>query len=129
MKSLSIILAGLLLLTTTARISHAAPKGTPKQPRAEKVKAGVAKLGTGEQARVEVKLHDGTKVRGYVREAGADNFVIIDRKTGSATTVAYNQVSSLGGVGMGTGTKVLIGLTAAAAVLLTLALIGLHYSD
>jgi hypothetical protein len=129
MKSLSILLAGLLLMTTSAPLSQAGPKGKQAPGRAEQVKAGVARLGVGEAARVEVRLHDGTKLRGYVKEAGADGFVVVDRKTGAETPVAYEQVRQLGGQGMSTGVKVAIGFGVAAVVLLSLALIGLHYAD
>ena len=129
MKSLSIFVACLLLFTATARVSDAAPYEPQPRSRAEKVREGVAKLGVGESARVEVKLLDGTKLRGYVKEAGADGFVVVDRKTGAATSVSYAQVSKLGGRGMSNGTKVVIVLGVAAVTLLSLALIGLHHAD
>lgn len=97
--------------------------------RAEKVKAGVRKLGAGESARVNLKLRDGARLKGYVREAGEDSFVVVDRKTGAATTVSYEQVSQVKGDGLSTGAKIGIGFGIAAAVLGTLALIGLSLSD
>jgi hypothetical protein len=36
------------------------------------VKEGIHKLGTGLDARIEVKLRDKTKLKGYVSEAGED---------------------------------------------------------
>lgn len=129
MKTISVLIACLLLVTSAAPRTSAAPKGGQARPRAEKVKAGVAKLGVGESARVEVKLLDGSKLRGHIGEAGSDGFVVVDRKTGAATPVKYEEVRQLGGVGMSTGTKVAIGLGVAAVTLLTLALIGLHYAD
>ena len=129
MKSLSVMLIVLLLSTTCVRASHAGPQQGQSGSRAEKVKAGLRKLGVGESARVEVKLRDGSKLKGYIREAGEDGFVVVDRKTGEARAVTYEQVDKLKGKGLSTGTKVAIGFGIAAAVLGTLALIGLHYSD
>src|SRR5205085_7714280 len=58
-----------------------------KAAPAAKVKAGIARLGTGPQARVEVKLRDGTRLKGYVSELGDDHFVLMDSKTGTPVAV------------------------------------------
>ena len=89
MKSLSIVLIGLLFWTTCARASYAGPKQGRSGRRAEKVKLSLGKLGVGESARVEVKLRDGTRLKGYIREAGEDGFVVVDRKTGEASVVTF----------------------------------------
>ncbi len=61
-----------------------------KQVRAiEQVRENVRKLGTGEAARVEVKLLDGRKIKGYIGEADEDSFVVVEAKTSAATTVDY----------------------------------------
>jgi hypothetical protein len=65
------------------------------QARTQKVKEGIAKLGTGEDARVQLTLRDGRKLKGYIREAGQDTFVVVDQKTGTATTVAYPEVKEM----------------------------------
>ena len=46
-----------------------------------KVKTDVAARGTGKNKRVEVKKKDGTKLKGYVSQAGEDSFTLIDSKT------------------------------------------------
>lgn len=91
-KLTALALAGLLLQMAYAR--PAAAKTRPEQDArlAEKVKAGVAKLGTGPDARIEVRLQDGTKLKGYVSEARDDGFAVTDPKTGTATQIAYPQV-------------------------------------
>ena len=78
------MLMGLLLWTTCARASYAGPTQGQSGRRAEQVKSSLGKLGVGESARVEVKLRDGTRLKGYIREAGEDSFVVVDRKTGRA---------------------------------------------
>ena len=64
-------------MTTYGRFS-----GDHRGRFAEKVKAGIGKLGTGTDARIEVKLRDKTKLKGYVSESVEDSFVIVDEKTG-----------------------------------------------
>ena len=57
-----------------------------------KVKQQVAKIGTGPDAKIEVKLKDGTKVKGFVSEIGNDHFVVTDPKTNAEIPVQYPQV-------------------------------------
>src|SRR5438067_2261831 len=75
---------------------------------AEKVKAAISKLGTGPAARVEVKLKDRTKLKGYVSELNDYHFVVTDDKTGIATAVAYPQVKQVKGNNLSTGAKIAI---------------------
>ena len=77
---------------------------------AEKVKANIAKLGTGKDARVEVKLKDGTKLKGYVSKIDDESFVVTDAKTGTETTVLYPQTKQIKGNNLNTGAKIAIGI-------------------
>lgn len=61
----------------------------------DKVKAKVAKLGVGEKAKATVILKDGTKRKGYIGQAGGDDFVLRDRKTDSPTTIRYSDVTKV----------------------------------
>ncbi|HEX8686112.1 MAG TPA: hypothetical protein VF654_06405, partial [Pyrinomonadaceae bacterium] len=63
---------------------------------AAKVKAAVAKLGVGERARVGVMLRDRTKVKGHVKEAREDDFVVV-KKDGTEVAVPYAQVRLFSG--------------------------------
>jgi hypothetical protein len=72
--------------------SAQAPNG---QELARKIKAKVEKIGIGTKARVEVKLVGGDKVKGYISEARADDFVVTDKKTGGVTTIAYAQAKQV----------------------------------
>ena len=89
---------------------------------AERARATVAKLGTGEKAKVEVKLPDDTKVKGYVSEAGADSFEIVDAQTGATRAFNYADVAQVKkrGGGLSTTTKALIWGGVAAGVAITL---------
>ena len=73
---------------------------------AAKVKADIAKLGTGPEARIEVKLRDKTKLKGYVGEAGEDSFVIVDDRTGTHARVPYPQVKQAKGRNNLSGDKI-----------------------
>lgn len=57
-----------------------------------KIKQKIAKMGTGPDAKIEVKLKDGKKLQGYVSEIGTDHFVVTDPKTKTETPVPYPQV-------------------------------------
>ncbi len=96
-RILCLALAGLLVnLAAGASPVRAASKEEKQARFAEQVKEGIAKLGTGTDARVEVRLRDKTKLKGYVSKIGEDDFAITDGKTGAATTVSYAQVEKLG---------------------------------
>ena len=97
-KSLSLALAGALIFTLVGAPSVSAKSKAEKEAaRAEKAKAGVAKLGVGKDARIAVRLRDKTRVSGYVSRADEDSFVITDIKTGTATEVAYTDVTQAKG--------------------------------
>ena len=95
-----------------------------KQARsAAKVKQKISELGTGKNARVEVQLKDGTKLKGYVSEIKDDSFVVIGSESGAVTPIAYSQVKRLKGRGLSTGAKILVWLGVTAGVLLLIDLI------
>jgi hypothetical protein len=118
-KLMSTALAALLLLTPLGVKPVVASGKAEKQAKlAEKVKAGVLKLGVGKEARITVKLRDKTKLAGYVSEVREDSFVITDLNTGTATTVAYPEVAQVKGHHLSKGAKIaIIGLSVAVAVL------------
>jgi hypothetical protein len=83
---------------------------------AQKVKARVTKLGSGPDAKVEVKLKDGRKLKGYVSQINEDGFVVID-KTGVSTEIPYPQTKQVKGHNLSTGVKIGIGIGIAILVL------------
>ena len=112
-KVLSLVLTGFLMNAFAIGSSYA--RSQDNQARnIERVKENVRKLGVGEDARVEVKLQDGRKLKGYIRDAGEDSFTVMDSKSGSATTVEYSQVKELKGANRLTAAKV--GVTIAKGV-------------
>jgi len=83
----------------------------------EQVKAEVFKRGTGEKAKVKVKLRDGSEVRGYISKTKEDSFELHD-KTGKNLTLAYADVISVRKLGLSKGAKIGIGVGVAAAAFL-----------
>jgi hypothetical protein len=94
---LSIILAVLLIYTTSAEPAFAQSAMGQQASFVEQVEQNIQRLGVGQEARVRVKLHDGTVLAGYVSQAGADSFTLIERRTNAPTTVQYTQVKQISG--------------------------------
>jgi hypothetical protein len=116
-KLLSLSLVALLTNLADMPSAYASSKEEKHARFAEKVKVSVLKLGSGEAARVKVKLRDKTKLEGYISDAGREAFTVTNPKTGVVTTVAYPQVKSVRGHNLSTGAKVAIGVGVAAAVI------------
>ncbi len=110
----------LITLLTQMLFVHSTFAGNKEEKFAEKVKAEVAKLGTGTDAKIKLKLKDGTKIKGYIMEANENQFVVMNAKTGQAVPVAYLQVGQAKGNNLSTGTIVLLGFAAFIVVLIVL---------
>lgn len=108
-KLISLALA-LLLAHVGAAAASAKTKAEKEAKRAEKVRRAVLSLGTGERARVKVGLRDGTRLEGYVADAGDSSFTVVSMRTGAATAVAYPQVGKVKGHNLSTGAKIAIGV-------------------
>jgi hypothetical protein len=87
----------------------------------EKIKTKIIRLGVGEKARAHIKLRNGQKLKGYISNAGENDFALTDNKTARTTTIAYSDVAVVSKPGMSKRTKIIIGVTigvvAAAAIL------------
>ena len=84
--------------------------------KAAKVRSKVESLGV--HTRVEVKLHDKTKLRGQISGTDADSFYV-DNLAGEKTKVLYSEVSEVKKEGGGWSTKHWIILGSVAGGLLT----------
>ena len=80
-RIVAIILAGSVLLIYGVQPAFAKSKEDKQAQLTERVKSGISKLGVGQDARVEVKLHDRTKLIGYISEVKNESFTITDPKT------------------------------------------------
>jgi hypothetical protein len=93
-KYLTCLMASVLFVVSLS-LPIAAKQGNTEGITVDKVKAKVAKLGVGEKAKATVILKDGTKRKGYIGQAGSDDFVLRDRKTDSPTTIRYSDVAKI----------------------------------
>ncbi len=116
--TLSILLAHLIYLPAVA-----ASLSTKEDRQVEKLKAGILKLGTGQEALIKVRLRNNTRLSGYISEVREDSFVVVNAKTGEPTVVAYSQVAQAKGHNLSSKAKLAITL-AAVAVIAILILIG-----
>lgn len=110
-KILSLVLVGLLFNAAGASSVYACSKEEKEAHFAERVREGISRLGTGAEARVEVKLRNKMKLKGYVGEANTEYFTVVDAD-GGATRIAYPQVKQVKGNNLSEGIKVAIGLGA-----------------
>jgi hypothetical protein len=78
----------------------------------------IEKLGVGANARVEVKLLDGTKLKGYVSAKDQGSFTVTDRQTGASSVVRYSEVSEVKKPGgrFSTNSWIILGSVVAGAV-------------
>ncbi len=100
-----------LLATTTGLQLVSAQSSTDAV--AAKARAKVASLGPN--AKVEVKLQDSTKLKGYISANEQDSFAVRDSQTGSTTTVRYADVAEVKKSGSGFSTKWIVISAAAVA--------------
>ncbi len=112
-KSIAHFLVGAFFFSFIGVPSIAAKSKEEKAAEfAAKVKTEIAKLGTGPDARIEVKLRDKTKLKGYVSKVGDDSFALTDPNTGAETNVPYPSVTKATGANMPTGAKIAVGVLA-----------------
>jgi hypothetical protein len=116
-KLISLCLVAFLINLAGVTPAYAVSKEEKQARFVEKVKASVLKLGTGETARIKIKLRDNTKLKGYIGAADDEGFTVRDSKTGMATTITYSQVKSVQGHNLSTGAKIAIGVGIAAAII------------
>jgi hypothetical protein len=123
-RTLSTMLSGALIVTTFGILQAGAQTanpsaGTENAQIIDKTRAKVERIGIGQDARVEVKLRDNTRVKGYISAASQDSFSVTDRKTGAVQTIAYSdavEVKKHKG-GLSTRSWIIIGGVAAAIVI------------
>ena len=113
---LALTLSGLLVHLAAAGPATAQSRGAGEAKRVEEVRAKIGSLGTGESARVRVILRDRKRVRGYVREAGAEDFVVVDPRTGVITTIPYAQVKKVNPRELSRAANIALGLAIGAGI-------------
>ena len=93
-RIIAIMLAAAVVFTALG-LQAVSARGAGDAQTVEQVRVKVAHIGVGEKARVEVKLRDNTKLKGYVSAAGADSFTVTEAKTGATRTISYADVAQV----------------------------------
>jgi small nuclear ribonucleoprotein (snRNP)-like protein len=91
-QTISFALAAGLLFAAAARPAHARPQGEKEARRVEELKERAEKFCRRGTRRVEVRLKDGRKLKGRVVETAETDFVLADAKTGTESTIRYEEV-------------------------------------
>jgi hypothetical protein len=112
----AVLISCVMLAMSFAIQSVQGQAGTDAAARA---RMKIEKVGEGPNARVDVKLLDGTKLKGYISAKDQDSFTVTDRKTGASSVVRYAEVSEVKKSGGGFSTKswIILGSVVAGAVI------------
>lgn len=94
---LSVMITALSFTFTTNAQSTAAD--------VQKTKAKVQTLAVNRDKKIEVKLKDTTKVKGYITSVDQDSFAVSNTATGSGEAIAYTDVVDVKKSGGGLSTK------------------------
>lgn len=125
-RNLSTLLIGALIFSLIASPTALAKSKEEKAAEfALKVKSEISRLGTGPDARIEVKLRNKTKLKGFVSSIGEESFVVTSDKTGVTTEVPYPDVAKVKGNNLSTGA--IIAIAAGIGVGVTFLIIYLIY--
>jgi len=122
-KSFAMILAFLLLQMFAVQPTSAKSKEEKQAQLTERVKSGISNLGVSQDARVEVKLQDKTKLMGFVSDVLDESFNITDPRTNVTTTVSYADITQVKGHNLSTGAKIGIGIAIGAAIVIILGVV------
>lgn len=108
----------IMLITTLLAITTFGQ--TAVDDRAEKARQTVAKIGSGSKAKVDVKLRDSTKLKGYIGSADADSFTLVDEKGGASRDILFTDVDRVkkrGGLGKGAWIAIAAGVAVVVTVI------------
>ncbi len=128
-KYLSLALVILVINLAFGTTAFASTKKEKEARFAAKVKNEIAKLGTGTDARVEVKLRDKTKLKGYISQINENSFVIVPDNANTPTEVPYSQTKQVNGNNLSTGAKIAIGVAIGVAAFFLVTYIIFKNSD
>jgi hypothetical protein len=82
----------ILLTVHSVTLSGAAAQG--KATASDKLKAQLAKFGTGPKVKLEILLRDQSKRSGYLSQVKDDSFVLADSKTNATTEIAFSEAAT-----------------------------------
>lgn len=116
---LSLVLIYVLVFTAAPVLART--RADRQAESSEQIKAKVLQLGTGAKARATVRLKNGTKIKGYVEQAGEQEFAVRDKETGASVRLLYTDVAKFEErKGHSTAKAIAIGAGIGAGVILTI---------
>jgi hypothetical protein len=89
------LLAGLVVVGTSETPALAQAKFEAYQAQSAKVKAAIARLGTGEAAQIRITLLDMSFRSGYVSEVGDHSFIVANSVNETQVEIGYDEVARL----------------------------------
>ncbi len=117
-KTFSVLTLMITLLSAVFFLEPTRAQARRNEELAAKAHAKVAKIGVGQNAKVEVKLRDQSRIRGYISELQQDSFTVVERDTATERKLAYAEVAEVKRFSGGLSTKswAIIGAAAAGAI-------------
>ena len=96
---------------------------TTADTKADRARETAAKIGSGERSKVDVRLRDGRRIKGYIETIGDDSVTLVQDGSKSPATISFSDIDELkrsrrglsggaiiGIIAAGVGTAVLLGL-------------------
>ena len=117
-RTVAMMLSGFIVLAGMAQQTIRA-QALQESSATQKAREKVRTMGTGSNAKVEVKLNDGVKLKGYISAATDDSFTLADAKTGSSQDIKYSEVTQVKKSGGGLSSRgwiIIAGAATAAAI-------------
>ena len=116
-KPLAILLSAIVFALSLS-FPAATRAQTSEAQATQTARASVQTMGVNTDRRVVVKLHDKTKVKGYITRMDQDSFTVTDSKTGASQTLSYSDVHDVKKASSGWSTKnwLILGAVAAGIV-------------
>jgi hypothetical protein len=108
-KLCSILLAGTLALSIGATPAPARTREEVRAALAAKMKDGIARLGTGEEAQVRLTLFDRSVLAGFLGETEEQQFVLVSPEIDLRRTINYDEIKQLHGQNIASGFGVSVG--------------------
>lgn len=110
-------LLSVLVLTLSLTLPQNISAQTPSS--IEKTRSKVQSLSVNRDKKIEVKLKDNTKYKGFITSVDPDSFTVSDAKTSQSQKFSYAEVQDVkkAGGGISTKTWIIIGSVAAGSII------------
>jgi hypothetical protein len=90
------VLIAMLLSCSWGAVFAKEPKSRQKEVlTVDEVKAKLSRIGLGDEARLTVRLKNGSKVKGYITIVGQNEFVVYSTKDAIPVRIAFSDVEKI----------------------------------